>query len=436
MQRYVSKMKAPAMEALDLAKRLGATAAKFNYFHSASHDVSFEANRLKSCSGEDTQDYSITVIVNHRRGNARGNMMSAIPQVVERAIALAKNGAVSHFDEYPAPAESYREIRSYSPSVNSLTSEKLVNDCQGFVDRLLAADSSLIVDAGGSASETEILMALSSGFCDEIHSSSWSIGGGFQKTTGTDMLFSGAGRGWGELNSLYDFNAIYDDAMFDLTHAAKIVKVSSGTVPLILPPSIVMSFFTPVFMGVDGRNVFKGTSPLQDKLHTQCFSKAINIREEPFVDFAPGALACDGAGIPTQERMLIEEGVLNLFLYNYDTACMAGKEPTGNSGCSPNSPRLLPGTSSSDELIKSISHGVYVKDMLGFGQTNLTNGDFSANLALGFLIENGEIVGRVKDTMIAGNVFELFKGDVQFSSDINPNNRQPYMLLPGVTLNA
>ena len=436
MQRYVSKMKAPALEALEQAKKLGATAAKFGYVHGVSHEVSFESSRLKACSGEEKQEYSITVVVNHRWGGARGNVMSALPKVVERAVALAKNGAVSHFDEYPAPAESYRVINSYSPSVNSLTSEKLVNDCQGFVDRLLAADSSLIVDAGASVDEDEGLLALSSGFYDERRSSHWSIGGGFQKTTGTDMLFSGTGRSWGELNSLYDFDALYDDVMFDLTNAAKIVKVSSGTVPLILPPSVVMRFFTPVFMGINGRNVLKGTSPLQDKLHTQCFSKAISIQEDPFVDYAPNALSYDGAGIPTQKRMLIEDGVLNLFLYDYDTACMAGKEPTGNSGCSPNCACLLPGTVSSGELIKSVSHGIYVKQMLGFGQTNLTNGDFSANLALGFLIENGEIVGRVKDTMIAGNVFELFKGDVQFSSDIHPNNRQPYMLLPGVTLNA
>ena len=436
MQRYVSKMKAPAMEALELAKKLGATAAKFHYYHRAAHEVAFESSRLKACSGEESQDFVVNVIVDRKRGSARGNVMSSIPEIVERAVTFAKNGAVSHFDEYPAPAESYRKIRLYSPSVNSLTSEKLVNDCQGFVDRLMAADSTLIVDAGGSFDEAESLLALSSGFYNEDASTFWSIGGGFQKTTGTDMLFSGAGRSWGELNSLYDFNAIYDDVMFDLTNAAKIVKVSSGTVPLILPPSVVMKFFLPVIMGVNGRNVFKGTSPLQDKLHTQCFSKAINILEDPFVDFAASSIAYDGAGIPTQERMLIENGVLNLFLYDYDTACMAGKEPTGNSGCSPNSPRLLPGTVSSDELIKSVKHGIYVKQMLGFGQTNMTNGDFSANLALGFLIENGEIVGRVKDTMIAGNVFELFKGDVQFSSDIHPNNRQPYMLLPGVTLNA
>ncbi len=72
--------------------------------------------------------------------------------------------------------------------------------------------------------------------------------------------------------------------------------------------------------------------------------------------------------------------------------------------------------------------------MLGFGQTNMTNGDFSANLLLGFLVENGEIVGRVKDAMISGNIFELLKGDIQISSDVNPYTLQPYMIMPGVSL--
>jgi PmbA protein len=31
-------------------------------------------------------------------------------------------------------------------------------------------------------------------------------------------------------------------------------------------------------------------------------------------------------------------------------------------------------------------------------------GDFSGNVLLGYKIENGEIVGRVKDTIVAGNV--------------------------------
>ena len=50
--------------------------------------------------------------------------------------------------------------------------------------------------------------------------------------------------------------------------------------------------------------------------------------------------------------------------------------------------------------------------MLGGGQSNILAGEFSVNIDLGYLIENGEIVGRVKDCMFAGNVFDVFNNIV------------------------
>ena len=58
------------------------------------------------------------------------------------------------------------------------------------------------------------------------------------------------------------------------------------------------------------------------------------------------------------------------------------------------------------DLFDGIKEGLVVEQLLGAGQGNELGGDFKANVALGYRIENGEIVGRVKDTMIAGNVYE------------------------------
>jgi PmbA protein len=44
--------------------------------------------------------------------------------------------------------------------------------------------------------------------------------------------------------------------------------------------------------------------------------------------------------------------------------------------------------------------------VLGLGQGNIIGGDFSNNLSLAFKIEGGQIVGRVKDVSIAGNVYQ------------------------------
>jgi PmbA protein len=49
-----------------------------------------------------------------------------------------------------------------------------------------------------------------------------------------------------------------------------------------------------------------------------------------------------------------------------------------------------------------------VDEVIGGGQSNVLAGEFSVNVGLGYRVEGGEIQGRVKDCMVAGNVFELF----------------------------
>ena len=66
------------------------------------------------------------------------------------------------------------------------------------------------------------------------------------------------------------------------------------------------------------------------------------------------------------------------------------------------------GTMSLEAMIKDVKYGVLLDQVLGGGQSNVLAGEFSVNIDLGYLIENGKVVGRVKDCMCAGNVFEIF----------------------------
>ena len=68
-----------------------------------------------------------------------------------------------------------------------------------------------------------------------------------------------------------------------------------------------------------------------------------------------------------------------------------------------------------DEIIKSIDNGLLVHGLLGAGQGNMLGGDFKANILLGYKIERGEIVGRVKDTMISGNTYTALNNLIDIS---------------------
>jgi PmbA protein len=130
----------------------------------------------------------------------------------------------------------------------------------------------------------------------------------------------------------------------------------------------------------------------------------------------------------------VENGVVGMFLYDLDSAGLAGATPTGHAGCSPYHAVVSPGEILSEELLAGIQDGLYIKSLLGFGQSNIANGDFSGNVALGFRIRGGKIVGRVKNTMISGNLFQLLKRDLVLSSDVDPVSLMPSAILNGVNV--
>ncbi|MDP3047560.1 MAG: metallopeptidase TldD-related protein, partial [Chloroflexota bacterium] len=71
---------------------------------------------------------------------------------------------------------------------------------------------------------------------------------------------------------------------------------------------------------------------------------------------------------------------------------------------------VAPGNASLEEMLADVSEGLLVDQTRGAWSGNLISGEFSANVHLGYRISQGRIVGRVKDTMVAGNIFQALGG--------------------------
>jgi PmbA protein len=129
-----------------------------------------------------------------------------------------------------------------------------------------------------------------------------------------------------------------------------------------------------------------------------------------------------------QRTQLIENGVLKNFYTDLRTAAKLDLPPTGNGlklkrlvqtkelGQMP-APEItnwtMPGGEKPyAELLSEVSDGVIVDSIMGIMMGNLVAGDFSGNVEYGLKVVGGEIKGRVKDTMIAGNVYKLFKDNL------------------------
>jgi PmbA protein len=90
-------------------------------------------------------------------------------------------------------------------------------------------------------------------------------------------------------------------------------------------------------------------------------------------------------------------------------------------------------------MIAGIEEGLLVENVLGLGQGNIISGAFSNSLSLAFKIEKGEIVGRVKDVSIAGNIYNLLQDVAAVSQEREWVYRRmclPYVLLENMNVIA
>ncbi len=84
-------------------------------------------------------------------------------------------------------------------------------------------------------------------------------------------------------------------------------------------------------------------------------------------------------------------------------------------------------------MVAAVFDGLIVDQMLGGGGS--ISGDFSINVDLGYRVQNGQVIGRVKDTMVAGNVYTALKQLVTLGNDADWNGScyTPSLIVEGLS---
>ena len=97
---------------------------------------------------------------------------------------------------------------------------------------------------------------------------------------------------------------------------------------------------------------------------------------------------------------------------------------------------IQPGDKSLPELLGMMKRGLIVAGAMGAHSGNILHGDYSIGLAPGIYVEDGVIVGRVKDAMIAGNVYETLRNVVAIDNRVCASymGRFPAVLVDDVSV--
>ena len=375
--------------------------------------VNFEHDKLKSIKSSKTLSLSLKVIVDGKLGRASVTSPQDIDALIENAVSSAAFGREVKFD-FPSPSE-LPQVKLFDEEVERIETAGMVDMCREMIEILKGYRSEIVTYASASKSVTYLHMANTNGldYGDAFSSFSvWLLG---ELVKDEDIVYAGHGFGWRRAE--IDHRGIAERVVDKFRKAERTAKISPGRYPVIFPPTGLDILLLTLRLALNGKNVLMGESPLSDKLGKAAFSPAFTLIDSALIDYMSGSGKLDSDGVPKGERKLIDEGVVKGFLYDLDTASRAGVPPTGNDGCSPNNWIIEPGEGSLEEMVASVREGLIAEDFIGLGQGNPISGEFSVNVALGYKIENGEIVGRVKNTMLAGNVYEALKGEIILSGE-------------------
>tara|TARA_R110002096_G_scaffold17266_23_gene59865 strand:- start:5807 stop:7141 length:1335 start_codon:yes stop_codon:yes gene_type:complete len=193
-------------------------------------------------------------------------------------------------------------------------------------------------------------------------------------------------------------------------------KVATEKVPVIFEAPIAGGFIGHLVSAVSGGNLYRRASFLVDSAGKAIFPEHVTITEQPHLARGLGSAPFDGEGAQTQERKLIDRGVLTGYVLSSYSARRLNLAPTGNAGGVHN---LSVSSDAGDfaALVRQMGRGLVVTSLMGFG-VNMVTGDYSRG-ASGFWVENGEIAFPVEEITIAGNLADLFRRIVAVGSDVD-----------------
>jgi len=376
--------------------------------------VDFENDRLKSAESSQRTQIDVKVIVDGKVGTSSTTDPQDLEGVVNRALEAAEFGSPAHF-ELP-DAQALEPVKIFDPSLLPLEKPEMIRMGQQMMDMVKTYNPEILAGASINKTVYKVEYANSRGAEYSADHTEFNVGTGGQLVRGTDILF--AGHGVGQKKRAVDTEEIAAQAIEYFRMAEQIAPIESGEMPVIFTPRGLIALLLSLGLAVDGKSVYLGASPLRDKLGQQIASPSLTILDDPFIEYGPRTSAFDNEGVARKITPLIENGVLRNFIYDLDTAGRAGVKPTGH-GSTRNLTNLVinPGNIPYETMIRNTSKGLLVHEFLGLGQGNPINGEFSVNLFLGYKIDNGKLVGRVKDVMLAGNAFEALKDITAISKE-------------------
>ncbi len=414
---------------LQRARRRGATASDILFADQASFDVEVRLGDIENVQHAHRKRLGLRLFFGQSSATTSTSDLSAasLQQLLDDTCARAM--AADPFAGLPSPDETIAtipELQLWDEALPHLPVETRTRMARDAEQAAMTYDPRITNSEGGEygSSTSSVLYANSHGFLGQYRASSAQLSvapiasdaNGMQR----DYWYSRARH----LSHLEMPATIGEEAARRALRRLGARKVPTQNVPVVFAPTPAAGLLGHLCTAISGPSLYRGASFLVDHLHERIASAHVTIYDDGTMPTALSSKPFDGEGLPTRRTTVVENGVLKSYLLNTYTARKLGMRSTGNAsrsagaspGVNPTNFYLKPGDHTPESIIASISNGLYVTGLIGYG-VNLVTGNYSRG-ASGIWIENGELTYPVEEITIAGNLRHILAGIDMVGNDL------------------
>lgn len=433
---------------LEAARSAGADSADSIAVSGDSQSIEVLQGKLEHAERSEGVDLGLRVFVGQRQAcvSASDIRPETLQAMAERAVAMASEAPEDPNCGLATPSQFATEwdvdaLELEDPSDAPSSAELQEDALQAESAALAVSGVSQVQGSGAGYSRSAIHIATSNGFS-----------GGYGRTSRSTSCVAISGEGL-EMEREYCGEGRIFGA--DLPTAAEIGRIAgeravarigpkrppTGAYPVIFDERISSGLIGHLVGAINGSSIARGSSWLKDAMGEQVLPEGLSLIENPHRVRISGSKPFDAEGLPTTQRSVIENGILQGWTLDLATARKLGLESTANAArgtSAPPSPAagnlsLTQGDESRDDLIAMMGTGLIVTSLIG-SSINANTGDYSRG-ASGFWVENGVITGPVNECTIAGNLRQML-GSVRPANDGRDHLSRivPSLLVEGLTI--
>ncbi|HPZ08380.1 MAG TPA: TldD/PmbA family protein [Candidatus Eremiobacteraeota bacterium] len=421
------------------------------YLKTVIDKLKFEGNELQSMTGKQSEGTGLRI----RKDGKIGFVSSSDPEkdIIERTIASSEFGDTSPF-KFAQKNIIFPDDGYLNENITALQMDSLIDKGENIIKEIRAFDKRIDVNITFEKAFEEVKLLTSSGFSGNYKKNYYYMMIKTELTRKNDIFQ--IYKGFSDRETIGREESFISDILFDIEHGMEVVKIENGKYPVLFAPDAIEDLLTSFISGVNGNKVYRKTSPLYAKLGEEIFDKRVTVCDDPTISGGTNSCPFDDEGTEAKKTVLIEKGILKGFLLDLKNARKLNMTPSGNAfrknwisgrsyefypsinfACI----TIEPGNIPKENLLNDMKTGILAKMVPDFSMGNIQNGDFSGTIWSGYKIENGKIKGRLKNTVLTGNLYKLFKEQLlEMSSNIyytmSSNSRVPYMLFKDVEVTS